>query len=80
MPTPLYLSGSARQGLFGEYHMRTFVSRFARSESGSNALEYGLIVGLISLAIVAGATTAGTGMNTLFTTVATAITTAVAAF
>jgi pilus assembly protein Flp/PilA len=59
--------------------MRTFVSRFARNESGSNALEYGLIVGLISLAIVAGATTAGAGMNTLFTTVATAITTAVAA-
>jgi pilus assembly protein Flp/PilA len=79
MPASHYLSGSARQGLFGEYHMHQFVCRFARSESGSNALEYGLIVGLISLAIVAGATTAGTGMNTLFTTVAAAITTAVAA-
>ncbi len=59
--------------------MRKFVSNFARNDSGSNALEYGLIVGLISLAIVAGATTAGTGMNTLFTTVSAAITTAVAA-
>ena len=59
--------------------MHKLVSRLCRSESGSNALEYGLIVGLISLAIVAGATTAGAGMNTLFTTVAGAITTAVAA-
>ncbi len=58
--------------------MRKFLSNYARNEDGSNALEYGLIVGLISLAIVAGATTAGTGLNTLFTTVATAITAAVA--
>ncbi len=58
--------------------MRKFLSKCAKNDGGSNALEYGLIVGLISLAIVAGATTAGTGLNTLFTTVATAITAAVA--
>ncbi len=80
MPTPPLLVGigSARTS-FGDYRMYKIAPHLARSESGSNALEYGLIVGLISLAIVAGATTAGTGMNTLFTTVATAITTAVAA-
>ena len=59
--------------------MRKFISKFARNDSGSNALEYGLIVGLISVAIVAGATTAGTGLNALFTAVAADITAAVAA-
>jgi pilus assembly protein Flp/PilA len=58
--------------------MREFISKFARNDSGSNALEYGLIVGLISVAIVAGATTAGIQLGVLFTTVATDITNAVA--
>ena len=49
------------------------IKSFMRNESGSNALEYGLIVGLISLAIVAGATTAGLSLGTLFTTVGTSI-------
>jgi pilus assembly protein Flp/PilA len=31
-----------------------FVSRFARNESGATAIEYGLIVALIFLAILAG--------------------------
>ena len=58
--------------------MRKFLSSFARNDTGSNALEYGLIVGLISVAIVAGATTAGIQLGLLFTTVATDITAAVA--
>ena len=45
------------------------IARFVRDEAGSNALEYGLIVGLISLAIVAGATTAGLSLGTMFTTI-----------
>lgn len=32
--------------------MRTFLSKFAREESGATAIEYGLIVGLMFLAIV----------------------------
>ena len=58
--------------------MRKFLSRYVRNDDGSNALEYGLIVGLISVAIVAGATTAGIQLGLLFTTVATDITAAVA--
>lgn len=42
-------------------------------EAGSNALEYGLIVGLVSLAIVVGATSAGAALGTLFTNIGTAI-------
>jgi pilus assembly protein Flp/PilA len=45
-------------GLFGS---------FARDRSGSNALEYGLIVALVSLAVVAGAAVAGTDLGALFT-------------
>jgi len=58
--------------------MRNFLSRYVRNDDGSNALEYGLIVGLISVAIVTGATTAGVQLGVLFTTVATDITNAVA--
>jgi pilus assembly protein Flp/PilA len=43
--------------------------RIARDTRGSNALEYGLIVGLISLAIVAGATTAGVQLGNIFTSI-----------
>jgi pilus assembly protein Flp/PilA len=55
--------------------MRRFISNFRKNEAGSNALEYGLIVALVSLAVVAGATTAGTAMGTMFTDLGTKITT-----
>jgi pilus assembly protein Flp/PilA len=54
------------------------VGRFLKDESGSNALEYGLIVGLISLAIATGATAAGSSLGTLFNTISTKITAAIA--
>jgi pilus assembly protein Flp/PilA len=44
-----------------------FINRFLQDESGSNALEYGLIVALVSLAVVTGATAAGTALGTMFT-------------
>jgi pilus assembly protein Flp/PilA len=43
--------------------------RFLEDERGSNALEYGLIVGVISLAIVTGATAAGSQLGSIFNTV-----------
>ncbi len=49
--------------------MRQFVTRFFRDESGSNALEYGMIVALVSLAVVAGATVAGTAMGNMFSAI-----------
>jgi len=50
-----------------------FIARFARDKAGSNALEYGLIVALVSLAIVTGATVAGTNLGTMFMTIGTYI-------
>lgn len=45
------------------------ISRFAADDAGANALEYTLIIGLVSLAIVVGATAFGTSLNTWFTAV-----------
>ena len=55
--------------------MRLIIRKWARDTQGSNALEYGLIVGLISLAIVAGAGAAGVSLGGMFGAVATQITT-----
>ena len=46
------------------------VSRFFKDESGATAIEYGLIAALISVAIIGGATSLGTGVASNFTTVA----------
>jgi len=50
------------------------ISRFIKDDSGSNALEYGLIVAFVSLAIVTAATTAGTDLAAMFTALGTKIT------
>jgi pilus assembly protein Flp/PilA len=50
--------------------MRKLFSRLFRNDSGSNALEYGLILSLISITIVAGATAAGVALSGLFATIA----------
>jgi Flp pilus assembly pilin Flp len=42
------------------------ISRLFSDDSGSNALEYGLIVALISLAVVTGAANAGTVLGNMF--------------
>jgi pilus assembly protein Flp/PilA len=43
-----------------------FVARFMRDESGATAIEYGLIAALISVGIIAAATTLGGGLGDLF--------------
>jgi pilus assembly protein Flp/PilA len=47
------------------------VMKFIRDEEGASAIEYGLLVALIALAIVGGATALGTNINTLFNNAAT---------
>lgn len=42
------------------------VTRFLSDESGATAIEYGLIAALISVGIIAAATTLGTGLGNLF--------------
>ena len=54
--------------------MGNIIKRLASDESGSNALEYGLIVALVSLAVVAGAAVAGTDLGALFTAIGGLIT------
>jgi pilus assembly protein Flp/PilA len=42
------------------------IRRFLANESGATAIEYGLIVGLLSLAIVAGIGRAGNAISDMF--------------
>ncbi len=49
------------------------LARFCRDESGATAIEYALIAILISTAIIIGATTLGTQLNTAYQSIATKI-------
>jgi len=42
------------------------IARFAQDESGATAIEYGLIAALISVGIIAAATTLGGSLSNLF--------------
>ncbi|WP_027998860.1 Flp family type IVb pilin [Sinorhizobium arboris] len=49
--------------------MKNLLVRFARNESGATAIEYGLIAGLIAVAIIGAVTTVGTDVSKVFTTI-----------
>ncbi|MFA1675625.1 Flp family type IVb pilin [Rhizobium mongolense] len=51
--------------------MTKLFSRFLKDESGATAIEYGLIAALISVALIAGATSLGTKINATFNSLAT---------
>jgi len=53
--------------------MSKLVSRFFKDESGATAIEYGLIAAGIAVVIIVAVQTAGTNLNTTFTTVAGAL-------
>jgi pilus assembly protein Flp/PilA len=60
----------------GEESIMKFINRLrsiVREESGQDLLEYALLVALIALVAVAGITTAGTNVNTIFTQIAAKI-------
>ena len=46
--------------------MQRFIVRFGRDDTGASALEYGLVVGLIALVIIAGLALAGNTLSQLF--------------
>lgn len=50
---------------------------FLRDESGATAIEYGLIAALVSVAAIGALQAMGTSLNTMFTTVSTALDAAV---
>ena len=49
--------------------MKQAIQQFLREEDGVSAIEYGLLAGLIAVAIVGTVTTVGTSLNTVFTTI-----------
>ncbi|MFT2210506.1 Flp family type IVb pilin [Rhizobium giardinii] len=56
--------------------MTKLFARFMKDESGATAIEYGLIAALISVALITGATTLGTTLDTQFQDLSTKMTTA----
>ena len=54
--------------------MNKLITRFAKDESGATAIEYGLIATLIGVAIIAGATTLGSKLNSTFTNISAKLT------
>lgn len=53
--------------------MKNEIANFLREEDGATALEYGLIVGLIAVAVIAVIGTFTTALQGLFTRLATKI-------
>jgi|HubBroStandDraft_6_1064221.scaffolds.fasta_scaffold1017100_2 pilus assembly protein Flp/PilA len=49
--------------------MHKIFDRFCRDENGAAMVEYGLLVALIALVVAAGATTLGTDLKTMFSTI-----------
>jgi len=59
--------------LHRELQMRAFFQRLLKDEGGATAIEYGLIVALIGVAIIAAVTTLGTNLNTSLSKAGSAI-------
>lgn len=49
--------------------MRAIIKMFVSNESGATAMEYGLIVGLVSIAAIAGFDALGTSLSSLIDSV-----------
>ena len=57
--------------------MLTKLVFFLKDEDGATAIEYGLIAALVSVAAIGALTAMGDSLSTMFTTVSTALSTAV---
>lgn len=53
--------------------MTNMIKNFWKDEEGATAIEYGLIAGLIAVAIIAAVTAVGGGLKELFTQIATVL-------
>ncbi|CAN0620127.1 pilus assembly protein Flp/PilA [Burkholderia multivorans] len=51
--------------------MKALFHRFLKEETGVTAIEYGLIAGLIAVAIITSVTSIGTSITALFNKIAT---------
>jgi pilus assembly protein Flp/PilA len=54
--------------------MQTFISQLVKSESGTTAIEYGLIGALITVVCIGGMTLVGAQLQGVYNAVTTAIT------
>jgi pilus assembly protein Flp/PilA len=59
--------------------MKNAIQKFWQDEDGATAIEYGLIAGLVAVAIIAGATALGTSLNQTFCAVGKVVTGAASA-
>ncbi|MFP3554376.1 Flp family type IVb pilin [Paraburkholderia sp. SIMBA_049] len=50
--------------------MKNAINQFLREEDGVSAIEYGLLAGLIAVAVITTVTTLGTNLRAVFTTIA----------
>ncbi len=53
--------------------MKNLIAQFVRDEQGQDLIEYALLAGFISLAVVAAVTNVGTALDTLYDNVETKI-------
>jgi pilus assembly protein Flp/PilA len=53
--------------------MLNVIRQFVKQDEGATAVEYGLMVSLIALAIIGTVTIVGTNLNTVFTNVAASL-------
>ena len=53
--------------------MKNTIQQFLREEDGVAAIEYGLLAGLIAVAVITAITLIGTRLNTVFGYVSTAL-------
>jgi pilus assembly protein Flp/PilA len=53
--------------------MTQFVTRFIKDENGATAIEYGLIVALISVVIITAVTSVGTSLKAKFNAINSAL-------
>ena len=59
--------------------MLAFIRKLIRKEDGATAIEYGLIAALIAVAIITAAGNIGDSLDTMFSSVSTELSNAVAA-
>lgn len=50
--------------------MRTYLATYVKNEDGQGMAEYGLIIALVAVVVIAGMTLLGGNLNTFFTALA----------
>ena len=55
------------------FNLKTLTARFTKDDSGATAIEYGLIAGLVAVAIITALSLLGTSLDNLFSDVATQV-------